>query len=181
MRRSQATTPVLVHHQASGEKASTPTWMSVSAPVTWIFIQEVISLRASCWSAGACARHTQNIAFSFACLQENKLIKRHSWLALALPEHRCGREGNDKRCGVSKQQRVGRGLRSHVRWQHGATVLIQLASPGFPGLDRLRLDYLQARPKKKEDEKKKRRKSTVKTPREILLLRPFNWMCSIIY
>lgn len=31
--RSQATAPVLVHHQASGTKASTPTWMSVFVPL----------------------------------------------------------------------------------------------------------------------------------------------------
>lgn len=130
-----------------------------------------------------CVRLSQPKRHRFVCLfvslQENKLIKGYSWVALARLMRRCGREGKDKRCGVFAGRRVVRGPRSDVWWQRGATVLTQLASPGFLGLERLGLDYLQARPQKKK--KQKMEKSTRKTTRETLLWRPFNWICTIIY
>lgn len=56
----------------------------------------------------------------------------------------CGKEGEDKNCGVFTRLRAVRRLRSDMWWQHSATLLIQPASPGYWGQDCPRLDYLQA-------------------------------------
>lgn len=88
---------------------------------------------------------------SFAGKQTDKAAK--SWARL---EHRCAREGKDRRRGVYTQLRVMRGLWCDVRWQ--------LMSLGFPGLDCPWLDYLEARPKKK---KKNVGKSIISTRRNV--------------
>lgn len=118
-RRSQAAAPVLVHHQASGAKASTSTWMSVSAPLmmaSHMNFHPGADISACFLLKRWCVHSSRPKRRLFICLFAGKQTdKRHSRLALARSERRCGREGKDKLCGVFTRPWVVRGLGSDVR------------------------------------------------------------------